>query len=53
MQETVTPILDGASSQPLHLPRELESERQTARDVDAPLEERLEAYENIVDSENY
>ncbi len=51
MQETVTPILDGASSQPLHLPRELESERQTARDVDAPLEERLEAYENIVDSE--
>jgi threonine synthase len=51
VQETVTPILDGASSQPLHLPQELESERQTARNAGAPLEERLEAFENIFDSE--
>jgi threonine synthase len=51
VQETVAPILDGASSQPLQLPHDLESERCTACDTDAPLEERLEAYENIIDSE--
>jgi len=51
VREIVAPILDGASSQPLQLPHELESERQTARDAGVPLEERLEAYENIVESE--
>ena len=33
------------------LPHELDAEQQTARDRDAPLEERLEAFENIFDSE--
>ena len=35
----------------MHLPNELETERQTACDANAPLEERLEAYENIIESE--
>ena len=50
MQDPVTPILDGASSQ-VQLPHDLEKERQRACDNSAPLEERLEAYENIFDSE--
>lgn len=51
MKDIVAPILDGASSQPLPLPHDLELERRTACDANAPLEERLEAYENIIDSE--
>jgi threonine synthase len=43
--------MDGASSVPIQLPHDLESERRTARDGHAPLEERLEAFENIIDSE--
>ncbi len=46
-----TPILDGVASQPLVLPRELEAERLIASDNGARLDERLEAFENIVDSE--
>jgi len=46
-----TPILDGVASQPLVLPRELEAERQNASDKGARLDERLEAFENIIDSE--
>lgn len=51
MKDIVTPILDGASSPMPQLPHELDAEQQTARDRDAPLEERLEAFENIFDSE--
>jgi threonine synthase len=51
VEETVAPILDGASSSTNQLPYELALERQTACDCDAPFEERLEAYENIIDSE--
>jgi threonine synthase len=47
----MAPILDGVSSQKLQLPHELDSDRQTARNADAPLEERLEAFENIIESE--
>jgi threonine synthase len=47
----ITPILDGVASQPLVLPRELEAERLIASDNGARLDERLEAFENIVDSE--
>jgi threonine synthase len=46
-----TPILDGVVPQPLVLPRELEAERQIASDHETRLDERLEAFENIVDSE--
>jgi len=51
MKDIVTPILDGASSPMQQLPHELDAEQQTARDRNAPLEERLEAFENIFDSE--
>jgi threonine synthase len=49
-QPELTPILDGASPQQSLL-RELEAERRIAADPDADLEERLEAFENIIDSE--
>ena len=44
-------ILDGATPQTVVLPRELEAECRIASDPAAQLEERLEAYENIMDSE--
>lgn len=44
-------ILDGAAPQAIVLPRELRAERRIASDVGAQLEERLEAFENIMDSE--
>ena len=47
----IEPILDGASPHPAGLPAELEGEREIARDESRELEERLEAYENIIDSE--
>jgi len=45
------PILDGAAPLTIQLPRELEAERCIAADVTGQLDERLEAFENIVDSE--
>ena len=47
----LSPILDGAASQALLLPRELEAERRIATDAGCALEDRLEAFENIIDSE--
>ncbi len=38
-------------AEPLVLPRELEAERRIASDTERDLEERLEAFENIIDSE--
>ncbi len=49
--EAVLPILDGASSQPLQLPPELEAELAIARDRECGLDERLEAFENVFESE--
>jgi threonine synthase len=50
-ESELAPILDGAVAESPRLPRELESERRIASDPDADLDERLEAYENIIDSE--
>ncbi len=44
-------LLDGAAPQALPLPTELLAEVKIASDRDRDLEERLEAYENIFDSE--
>lgn len=49
--EMVPPILDGAAPLPVQLPPDLEAERGLAADRTADLENRLEAYENIIDSE--
>jgi threonine synthase len=49
--DQISPILDGAAAQPILLPRELEAERRIASDTDADLDDRLEAFENIIDSE--
>ncbi|MGD8438919.1 MAG: pyridoxal-phosphate dependent enzyme [Holophagae bacterium] len=50
-EHRVGPILDGAAGELPRLPRELEAERQIASDVTADVDERLEAFENIIDSE--
>jgi len=47
----VAPILDGVVSQPMVLPRELEAERKIASDLGEEIDVRLEAFENIIDSE--
>ncbi len=49
--EPISTILDGAVAQPILLPRELEAERRIASDSNGNLDERLEAFENIIDSE--
>ena len=49
--EVVPPILDGAGPLPVQLPSDLEAERELAANRAAELEARLEAYENIIDSE--
>ncbi len=49
--EIVPPILDGAAPQPIQLPSDLEAERELAANRSADLEDRLEAFENIIDSE--
>jgi threonine synthase len=49
--EIVSPILDGAAPQPIQLPSDLEAERELAANRSAELEDRLEAFENIIDSE--
>ena len=48
---SVLPILDGAASRSLQLPPELEAELAIARDRGCGLDERLEAYENVFESE--
>ena len=49
--EHILPMLDGAASGTITLPPELEAEQRIAADPGRDLEERLEAYENIIDSE--
>ncbi len=50
--EPETPfLLDGAAPQNVPLPTELQAEVRIASNRDSALEERLEAYENIFDSE--
>ncbi|MDH3814733.1 MAG: pyridoxal-phosphate dependent enzyme [Acidobacteriota bacterium] len=48
---SVLPILDGAASRSLQLPPELEAELAIARDRGCGLDERLEAFENVFESE--
>ena len=48
---SVIPILDGAVSQPVQLPTELDAEVSIARNSSLPLDDRLEAYENVFESE--
>jgi len=47
----VVPILDGAVSQVTQLPPELDAEVRIAKDSERPLDERLEAFENVLESE--
>ena len=49
--ETLLSLLDGASSQRPFIATELETQRRVAADTSRPLPERLEAYEDIMDSE--
>jgi len=49
--EIVRPLLDGVSSQMLTVTPELESNKKIATDVSQSLENRLEAYEDIMESE--
>jgi threonine synthase len=46
-----TPMLDGATLSTEIIVPELENEKRIASNLDYDLEERLEAYENIIDSE--
>ncbi|MFC1591191.1 pyridoxal-phosphate dependent enzyme [Thermodesulfobacteriota bacterium] len=47
----IVPILDGATSDFQTIIPEIEAERRIASDRNASIDERLEAYENIIDSE--
>jgi threonine synthase len=49
--ETSAPLLDGAQSPASHLPAEYEERKRLASDPDRPLAERLEALEDIFESE--
>jgi threonine synthase len=49
--ETPYDLMDGATGQVLEVSKEIESQRRVAADRAYPLEKRLEAYEDIVDSE--
>jgi threonine synthase len=44
-------LLDGATPQVTPIPPELEDQERIARDAGQPLEDRLDAYEDIMDSE--
>lgn len=44
-------LIDGASPQAPGIPAELETQKQIAADPSQPLEDRIEAYEDIFDSE--
>jgi threonine synthase len=48
---TVFSLLDGATSQAPIIPPELETQKRVAADKSRPLNSRIEAYEDIVDSE--
>ena len=50
-KKTVLPILDGASAEIVALPQEIKELKKIATDRNENLEERLAAYEDIVDSE--
>ena len=50
-EEAILQLMDGATGQVSGFAREVEELRQIAADYTAPLEERLEAYEDIIDSE--
>ena len=47
----VLPILDGATAQPSVIPPELEEQKRIAADTHRDLEERIEAFEDNIDSE--
>jgi len=44
-------LIDGASGEAIELARQVDRQRKTAADPDSSLDERLEAYEDIFDSE--
>ena len=44
-------LLDGATGDISHVTHEVDAQRRIASDIHAPLEDRLEAYEDIIDSE--
>jgi threonine synthase len=50
-EETVFQLMDGATGQVFEIAKEVEELRRIAADTTSPLEERLEAYEDIIDSE--
>jgi threonine synthase len=50
-QPAVLDLIDGARGEAFQISRELEDQRRIIADPDSSLEERLEAYEEIVDSE--
>jgi threonine synthase len=50
-EETVFQLMDGATGQVSEIAREVEELRRIAADISFPVEERLEAYEDIIDSE--
>ena len=50
-KDTILPLLDGAISQAPIIAPELETQKSIAADSTRPLAERLEAYEDILDSE--
>lgn len=49
--ESIRDLLDGASAHVPSIPAELETQKKLAADLTQPLESRLEAYEDITDSE--
>ncbi|MDH3207501.1 MAG: pyridoxal-phosphate dependent enzyme [Gemmatimonadota bacterium] len=49
--EVAVPLLDSASPSDTPLPREIVSQAEVASDPERDLDERLEAYEDIIDSE--
>ncbi len=49
--EQILSLLDGASSEFPQIAPELETQKKVAADKSRPLEERLEAFEDIIDSE--
>ncbi len=51
LDDIVLPLLDGASSQAPVIAPELDTQKRIAADKDQPLADRLEAYEDITDSE--
>jgi threonine synthase len=48
---TIFSLLNGATSQVPVIPAELETQKRLAADKDQPLDTRIEAYEDIIDSE--